>query len=81
MGRISSEYIPTNYIQFICYKKRGTASANRGNVVEEDYTYVINSDDENSDEEDEDNKDLGEDGEEPWEIDDVQSEGFNDLSL
>jgi len=35
-------------------------------VVEEDYGYVIDSDDENSDEEDEDDEDLGgEDGEEP----------------
>ena len=37
-----------------------------GDVVEEDYRYVINSDNENSDEEDEDDKDLGrEDGDEP----------------
>ena len=53
-----------------------------GDMVEEDYGYVINeSDDElNSDEEDEDDKDLGgEDGEEPWEMDDIQAEGFNDL--
>ena len=41
-------------------------------VVEEDYGYVIDSDDENSDEEDED-------GEEPWEMDDVQAEGFDEL--
>jgi len=50
-----------------------------GDVVEEDYKYVINLDDENSDEDD---KDLGgEDGEEPWEMpaDDVQAEGFDDL--
>ena len=51
-----------------------------GDVVEEDYGYVIDLDDENSDGEDEDDEDLGgEDGEEPWEMDDVQAEGFNDL--
>ena len=49
-------------------------------VVEEDYGYVIDSNDENSDEEEEDDEDLGgEDGEEPWEMDDVQAEGFDDL--
>ena len=51
-----------------------------GDVVEQDYGYVIDSDDENSDEEDEDDEDLGgEDGEEPWEMDDVHAEGFDDL--
>ena len=51
-----------------------------GDVVEEDYGYVIDSGDENSDEENEDDEDLGgEDGEEPWEMDDVQAEGFDDL--
>ena len=46
-------------------------------VEEEDYGYVINSDDESSDEDD---ADLGgEDGEEPWEVDNVQVEGFDDL--
>ena len=49
-------------------------------VAEEDYGYVIDSDTESSDEEEEDDKDLGgEDGEEPWEMDDVQAEGFDDL--
>ena len=49
-----------------------------GNVV--DYGYVIHSDEESSDKEEEDDKDLGgEDGEEPWEMDDVQAEGFDDL--
>ena len=53
-----------------------------GDMVEEDYGYVINKSDDklNSDEEDEDDRDLGgEDGEEPWEMDDVQAEGFDDL--
>ena len=51
-----------------------------GDVVEQDYGYVIDSDDENSDEEDEDDEDLGgEDGEELWEMDDVHAEGFDDL--
>jgi hypothetical protein len=37
-----------------------------GDVGEEDYRYVIDSDDESSDEEEEENEDLGgEDGEEP----------------
>ena len=53
-------------------------------MVEEDYRYVINkSDDElnsNEENEDHDDEDLGgEDGEEPWEMDDIQAEGFDDL--
>jgi hypothetical protein len=33
-----------------------------------------------SDEQDEDGEDLGgENGEEPWEMDDIQAEGFDDL--
>jgi len=51
-----------------------------GDTEEEDYGYVIESEAEESDEEDEEDEDLGgEDGEEPWEIDDVQAEGFDDL--
>ena len=52
-----------------------------GDMVEEEYGYVINESDNklNSDEEDEDDENLGgEDGEEPWEMDDVQAEGFDD---
>jgi hypothetical protein len=54
----------------------------RGWEFGEDYGYLINSDSdgENTDKQDEDDEDLGgEDGEESWEMDDVQAEGFDDL--
>lgn len=49
---------------------------------EEDYGYVSGSAEEELEggEEDEEDEDLGgEDGEEPWEMDDVQAEGFDNL--
>jgi hypothetical protein len=47
-------------------KRLNFAREAAGDVVEEDYGYVIDSGDENSDEEEKDDKDLGEeDGEEP----------------
>jgi hypothetical protein len=46
----------------------------------EDYGYVIESELESEDGDEEDDEDLGgEDGEEPWEMDDVQAECFDDL--
>jgi hypothetical protein len=54
-----------------------------GDAEEEDYGYVV-SDSEDLEEEgaedEEEGEDLGgEDGEEPWEMDDIQAEGFDDL--
>jgi hypothetical protein len=47
---------------------------------EEDYGYVIDSEGEELDEDDEEDENLrGEDGEESWEMDNVQAEGFDDL--
>lgn len=47
-------------------------------MEEENYGYVIESEAEEGAEEEE--EDLGgEDGEEPWEMGDVQAEGFDDL--
>ena len=45
-------------------------------MEEEDYGYVV----ENEDEEDADEEDMGaEDGEEPWEIRDLEAEGYDEL--
>lgn len=45
---------------------------------EQDYGYEI--DDESEDDVEDDGADLGaEDGEEPWEVDDLQAEGYDDL--
>jgi hypothetical protein len=44
---------------------------------EEDYGYVIESESEEGDEEEEELG--GEDGEEPWEMDDIQAERFDEL--
>lgn len=57
------------------------------NVEEEEYCSVVSdseSEEEDSEEEgaedEEEEEDLGgEDGEEPWEMDDIQAEGFDDL--
>ncbi|KAF8815986.1 hypothetical protein BYT27DRAFT_7185715 [Phlegmacium glaucopus] len=49
-----------------------------GDAEEDDYGYVIDSEVEESNGEDrEEDEDIG--GEEPWEMDDVQAEGFDDL--
>jgi hypothetical protein len=51
-----------------------------GDSEEEDYGYVVESEVEEGNGEDEEDEDLGgEDGEEPWEMDDVQAEGFDHL--
>jgi hypothetical protein len=53
-----------------------------GDSEVEDYGYVIESEAEqgHGDEEDAEDEDLGgEDGEEPWEMNDVQAEGFDEL--
>ena len=54
-----------------------------GCVEEEDYGYVVSDSDGeegHGGEDEEGEEDLGgEDGEEPWEMDDIQTEGFDDL--
>jgi hypothetical protein len=52
-----------------------------GNAEEEDYGYVVtDSEEEEGAEDEEEEEDLGgEDGEEPWEMDDIQAEGFDNL--
>ncbi len=48
-------------------------------VEEENYGYVIESEAEEGAEEEEEEDLGGEDGEEPWEMGDIQAEGFDDL--
>ncbi|KAF8153903.1 hypothetical protein B0H34DRAFT_661389, partial [Crassisporium funariophilum] len=54
-----------------------------GSAKEEDYGYVSglgSADEEDIEGDEDDDEDLGgEDGKEPWEMDDVQAEGFDDL--
>ena len=58
-------------------------SEEAGNVEEEDYGYVVcdSEEEEGAEDEEEEEPEVlgGEDGEEPWEMDDIQAEGFDDL--
>lgn len=61
-------------------KKAEDLEEEAGDMVEEDYRYVIDSNEECSDAEAKDDEEFGrEDEEEPWEMDNVQAEGFDDL--
>ena len=66
-------------------EEAGNVEKEAGNVTveeEDDYGYVVESEseDEGGGEDDEEEDAIGgEDGEEPWEMDDIQAEGFDDL--